>query len=645
MNHITYRCKYRTLTGTSAFVYSFTFCLFSMGVQGLKTYIEKKQHILMDWSFRESKLIIDGCNLYFNLYFNSELDQIHGGEYDAFEDRITQFFTNLKDCDIQPYVVIDGGGDYTDKKLETLKSRYKGKIRMANKLSIGQKGRCLPLLTKYVFAQTLHKLKVPFVQCFEEADGEIAALANQWNCPVLSDDSDFYIFNLKAGLLPAENFLWTNVKVNRATKKKHILTKHFTVERLCASFHHMNRDLLPVMACILGNDYGKLQNIKHLWKTEDSVHGPKFACIDGLLRCLSEFEGPEAAIDGVLNLITDDEEKVTFREALFKGIKQYNLTKSSLAQFFNSKTQIACTGPLKALPTWILMHLHEGKMGSFIINILLLKTLMMNPQVEDFQQPSSSEISCPIRQVLYGLVLLGEQPTDDKLVAAAKTSTATDKCYVTEYDREGLTLTSSKVEAIETKVKEGLRLETLAEEPHTLRLQILLETLDVSSVSDIPLDLQFQVFVTRYWLVNAKPQPNLQHLWGLLLGMVYGQLNPPARKQIETELKLNSQGTIDLDHEVAHLYSQWQSCLWWSLCLNRLLHLPLPEPECARLYRGTLVHQAVRVFKRGITPESLLANCSKAGKLFEQLRDAVLSLLDEDDVRKISTGLMNRASN
>nr|XP_055067921.1 protein asteroid homolog 1-like [Misgurnus anguillicaudatus] len=643
MNHITYRCKYRTLTGTSALLYSFTFCIFSMGVQGLKTYIEKKQHILMDWSFRESKLIIDGCNLYFNLYFNSELNQIHGGEYDAFEDRITQFFTNLKDCDIQPYVVIDGGGDYTDKKLETLKSRYEDKIKTANELSKGKEGRCLPLLTKYVFAQTLHKLKVPFVQCFEEADGEIAALANQWNCPVLSNDSDFYIFNLKAGLLPAEHFLWTNVKENRDTKKKYILTKHFTVERLCASFHHMNRDLLPVMACILGNDYGKLQNIKHLWKKEYSVHGKKFACIDGLLRCLSEFEGPEAAIDGVLKPMTDNEEKVTFREALFKGIKQYNLTKSSLAQFFNSKTPIACTGPLQALPTWILMHLHEGKMGSFIINILLLKTLMMNPQVEDFQQPSSSEISCPIRQVLYGLVLLGEQQTDDKLVAAAKTSTGTDKCYVTEYDREGLTLTSSKVEAIETKVKEGLRLETLAEEPHTLRLQILLETLDASSVRGIPLHLQFQVFVTRYWLVNAKPQPNLLHLWGLLLGMVYGRLNTPARTQIETKLKLKSQGKIDLDREVAHLYSQWQSCLWWSLCLNRLLRRPLPEPECARLYRGTLVHQAVRVFKRGITPESLLAKCSKAGKLFEQLRDAVLSLLDEDDVRRI--GLMNRASN
>ncbi|XP_055066941.2 single-strand DNA endonuclease ASTE1-like [Misgurnus anguillicaudatus] len=605
-----------------------------MGVLGLRSYIEDQTSLLEYLPFRDSKLIIDGCNLYNKLYFQNryiELDQIHGGEYDTFEDLITQFFSNLRDCDIQPYVVIDGGGDYTDRKFPTLKKRSEQKIIMTNELSTGRKGKCLPLLTKYVFAQTLHKLKVPFVQCYED-DGEIAALANQWNCPVLSNDSDFYIFDLTAGFLPAEHFCWKDVEVNRDTNQKYIPSKHFMVERLCASFNNMNKDLLPVLACMFGYDYVELQKIAKKC----------FNSISGLLEWLSRFRGPEEATDGFLKLITDKKEERVVHEALPKGIKQYELTKSSLAQFFNSKTQIACTGPLQALPAWILMHLHEGKMGSFIIYVLLLKRVMLNPQVEDFQQPSSNEISRPIRQVLYGLALLGKQQTDDKLVAAAKASTASDKCYIREYDRQGLTLTSSEVEAIETKVKEGLRLETLPEEPHALRLQIFLETLGVPSVTfrGLPLHLQFQVFVTRYWLVNAQPQPNLVHLWGLLLGMVYGQLNATARTQIEERLELKTQA--NLDHEVAHLYSQWQSCLWWSLCLNRLLCCPLPEPECARLYQGTLVHQAAQEFKRGIKPESLLAMGSEAENLFRLLRDAVLSLVDEDVVRIISTRYRNR---
>jgi len=41
-------------------------------------------------------------------------------------------------------------------------------------------------------------------------------------------------------------------------------------------------------------------------------------------------------------------------------------------------------------------------------------------------------------------------------------------------------------------------------------------------------------------------------------------------------------GKIYLEDEAAHLYSQWQSCLKWSLNLNRLLSDPLFEPECAR---------------------------------------------------------------
>ncbi|XP_073667804.1 single-strand DNA endonuclease ASTE1-like [Paramisgurnus dabryanus] len=615
-----------------------------MGVLGLRTYIEKQTSLLEDLPFRDSKLIIDGCNLYHELYFQNlhiKLDLKHGGEYEAFEDLITEFFSILRDCDIQPYVVIDGGGDYTDRKFAILKRRSEEEIIKTNKLSTGRKRRSLPLLTKYVFAQTLHKLKVPFVQCYED-DGEIAALANQWNCPVLSNDSDFYIFDLKAGFLPTQHFCWEYVDVNTDTNQKYIPSKHFKVESLCASFNIMNKDLLPVFACI--HDIMELQKMAL----------PGINSIDGLLEWLSRFRSPEEAIDGFLKRIKYKKKKYVVRKALFNGIQEYKLTKSSLAQFFNSETQIACTGPLQALPAWILMHLHEGKMGSFIIYVLLQKRVMLNPQVEDFQQPSSHKISRPIRQVLYGLVLLGKQQTVDKHVAAAKTSTATDKCYVTEYDREGLTLTSSEVEAIETKVKEGLQLETLPEEPHALRLQIFLETLGVPSVTfrGLSLHLQFQVFVMRYWLVNAQPQPNLVHLWGLLLGMVHGQLNTTARAQIgtdffvilwglETRLKLKTQA--NLDHEVAHLYSQWQSCLWWSLCLNRLLCCPLPEPECARLYQGTLVHHAAREFKRGIKPESLLPMGSEAEKLFRQMRDAVLSLVDEDVVRRISTRYRNRA--
>lgn len=82
-----------------------------MGVHGLTTLVEGNRHFLQDVKFRDSRLVIDGCSLYFRLYFSHGLDQLHGGDYDAFASLLAQFLTALATCNIQPYVVLDGGKD------------------------------------------------------------------------------------------------------------------------------------------------------------------------------------------------------------------------------------------------------------------------------------------------------------------------------------------------------------------------------------------------------------------------------------------------------------------------------------------------------------------------------------------------------
>lgn len=167
-----------------------------MGVQGLTTYVEGNRNFLQDVKFRDSRLVIDGCSLYFRLYFTHGLDQQHGGDYDAFTCLLNQFLSALAACNIQPYVVLDGGIDPSDKKFPTLRQRLQSKIREADSLSRGCNGSVLPILTRDVFIQVLSQRGVPLVQCPAEADWEIACLAHQWNCPVLTNDSDFYIFDL-----------------------------------------------------------------------------------------------------------------------------------------------------------------------------------------------------------------------------------------------------------------------------------------------------------------------------------------------------------------------------------------------------------------------------------------------------------------
>jgi hypothetical protein len=54
----------------------------------------------------------------------------------------------------------------------------------------------LPLLLKTAFLTVLKEFDVEVVQCQYEADGDLASLARGLKCPVVSNDSDFYVMDV-----------------------------------------------------------------------------------------------------------------------------------------------------------------------------------------------------------------------------------------------------------------------------------------------------------------------------------------------------------------------------------------------------------------------------------------------------------------
>ena len=78
-----------------------------------------------------------------------------------------------------------------------------------------------------------------------EADTEIASLAYVWNCPVLSNDSDFFIFDIKAGYIPFEFLEWNSSS----------LTASVFYRQKLASHHRIRAELIPLWASLAGNDY------------------------------------------------------------------------------------------------------------------------------------------------------------------------------------------------------------------------------------------------------------------------------------------------------------------------------------------------------------------------------------------------------
>ncbi|XP_053114944.1 protein asteroid homolog 1 isoform X2 [Hemicordylus capensis] len=226
-----------------------------MGIHGLMSYVGEHNEFFLDLKLRNTKVIIDGNNLYHRLYFDSNLDIRRGGDYDSFTDITHKFFETLTVCSIQAYVVLDGGCDASDKKLTTLKERAQEKIRSAHSLSRGGGGCVLPLLIREVFKQILTQLQVPFVQSFSEADRDIVSFANHLNGLVLTLDSDFCIFDLRAGYCPLNYFQWRNLCTHKDSQDCYIPARCFSLERFCNHFSNMNKTLLPLFAVMSGNDY------------------------------------------------------------------------------------------------------------------------------------------------------------------------------------------------------------------------------------------------------------------------------------------------------------------------------------------------------------------------------------------------------
>ncbi|XP_013770119.1 protein asteroid homolog 1-like [Pundamilia nyererei] len=421
-------------------------------------------------------LIIDGAALYYCLYYNSDpkLDQRCGGDYPGFKDDVCKFFEALQDCEITPYVILDGAAG--SEKQKSLHSRLKHRLENAKTIAKSEpdavpKGcNVLPPLVKDVFIEILKEKDIEFKQCLGEADPEVFSAANQKQCAVLSHDADFCIYDVHKGFLHLDNFEWKRKKDGK------IPAKLYTGSKFCEHFK-LDPALMPVFASIAGNDYSIL---------EDRVE--------------------------------------------------------------------------------------RGELTTFVISVVDQKTMMLPALVEDFSQHSSYTTAYPIRQYFYGLLTGGQM--------------------CTEYDRDREEIKDKRVPSIGKQ----LQLEHLHKAPEGLRRRVFEEALQVqtSALENIPDQLKLPVCVTVFWFKRLQhhPKPETVHcLHALLLGFVCDRDGP--EDEFERKMKTLKDAAIRRKWQprVAHAFSQWLCCMRQSLHLNQLLCSPLPEPQCARLYCGPLLHR------------------------------------------------------
>ncbi|XP_053661666.1 protein asteroid [Anopheles marshallii] len=282
-----------------------------MGVRGLTTFIGANAAVyLKPFELHDSKLVIDGDNLCLQLFKRSQNSAVAlGGNYDVYYRIVVDFFEKLKLVNVTPYVLLDGG--YESRKMSVVRYRMVQRIQKMKGFHLAAISLTTPPMLREVFVDALKASGVSFMRCAFEADDEVAILARKLNCPVLSYDSDFYIHDVQyIPFVTLSNKVFhkvsdkegENFKIGVIDRKQHKNAKHrsdgikyvahygdedaiegdgvqtytyldcclYTIDNLTGPHERLGKEMIPLFAVLLGNDYIERNVLKPFYQAIQS---------------------------------------------------------------------------------------------------------------------------------------------------------------------------------------------------------------------------------------------------------------------------------------------------------------------------------------------------------------------------------------
>lgn len=340
------------------------------------------------------------------------------------------------------------------------------------------------------------------------------------------------------------------------------------------------------------------------------------------------------------------------------------------------------------IPNWLLVSARRGKIQSCVFDILCLNQYFFPPQVEDYSQSPSHNISLKILGALVGL-LLGHS-----------------EGYVKYWTRKGSRLDWYTVDPIlETTSVTFPTLDKLPNLDERQRLSVLLEVADINiSLQQFPEEWHLFVLAILFWLKNMKePAPSESHLHTLIMCLLgiytidsnigvhrnkqtftkkyknyLGKLTEVRSKEKETAKESKNEkpqhelvdpnialGNVARDdcitifesilpyHHLSeqlkvkpklfcsstiHAFSQFQSCLFHLLVLNSVLNFPLKETKIHQMFSGTFVYNMfTNLSKRNniiAYVETFFQQSPTLLNLYKALIQSFYSILGENCLRR-----------
>ena len=412
-------------------------------------------------------------------------------------------------------------------------------------------------------------------------------MAQSWNCPVLGDDSDYFIFDIKAGYIPLSFFDWKAGQLKASIFYRSKLASHFRIRA----------ELIPLLASLAGNDYvspdalAAFYNALTHTQSKDRLNRSeeRFAKIANKLSQLSDSYDQQKALESVLQMISSPQKRSELRQVVELSLQEYNIKESNLLDYF--RTGAVCsslrTRNGHEIEQWVLRRFRSGLFSTKFMNSLTSGKCLLRVQVENCGEISANRSSLWLRQFVYGILNDVEESTKETGNLPA----------IREWDREGMTVKPSNVAPYQEGVVPGISLMPYLETTETLNfLLFALDSADTPEIGALPQDMKLFAASLRYLLNNAQPELKMNHLLALLCCCVNLQDNLKEENVKTTNPKCSPQS---FDLRAAHSFCQWQSVLRDAINLNCTLLEPVLTPYIHKIYNGQMAHSLAKDLNQG----------------------------------------------
>ncbi len=494
-------------------------------------YFIKEKYQWRSVNLRQSTVVIKGDSLCYHLYFNNYRWQ-NGGNYYEFYSYLVEFFRMLEAQKTRAYVVMNGADTSAVVYKERCSQRlqYVTDIRTSHMNSVRKS--VLPLFAKTVFVDAMRDCRISFFIADGDGDPDCVAVANHNHCPILGDDTDFFVFNIDEGYIPLYDSEGSLIDFEGTVKCYNY--KAFDSQMECSSAHRLQLALV-------------LESRKSLMTRRKGVCDD----IEDLLDNIKD-EPLDLARYRLINDKT---------HPYYRVVPRSFWARTTTLDRLNSK-----------IPCWILSEYKLGMFNQSMMQLLVREsTWRYSNVIEDTRQRSAWSVTFKPRRYIIGVL--------SQLLRY--------KDHIKDTERTGVpcNLTLSRVQ-LKEKHNQVLPvpLKDILSIDITERQRILVKCFDCKhiqvSLDKIPIDLKLAVITCRVWLKS-----NDQAFASFLLPLVFCILACSGKYPMPEDIKLSDH----VDMERLHSFAQWQCVLHHGIALNQLLGNAFRYISPARLFSCDVV--------------------------------------------------------